>query len=67
MKSSFLKVYNRTMKTTSSKCPVCYKPTKKGSSDFCSEECRDEYQAYENEVLDLKDNFGWSNTVLPSR
>jgi len=55
------------MKTTSSKCPVCYKPTKKGSSDFCSEECRDEYQAYENEVLDLKDDFGWRAVALQGR
>ena len=65
MKSSAMKWYGKTMKNTSSKCPVCHTAMKKGSTDFCSEECRDEYVAYEEEVLDRKDDFGWSNTVLP--
>lgn len=65
MKSSTMKWYGKTMKNASSKCPVCYQPMKKGSTDFCSTECQEEYQAYEDEVLDQKDDFGWSNTVLP--
>lgn len=47
-------------------CPVCYQPLKKGApTNFCSEECRDEYVAYEEGVLDLKDDFGFSRTVIP--
>lgn len=47
-------------------CPVCHGPLPKGGDpNFCGEECRDEYVAYESQVLDVKDEFGWARTVIP--